>query len=86
MVLLKKFKIRHQACLKRDEEKSMASIKVQGMKCQHCADSTRKALEEIPGISNVRVQLDSGEVRFDGAADMETIKAAIAAAGYQLVE
>jgi len=64
----------------------MALIKVQGMKCEHCAGSTRKALENISGISNVQVDLDSGEVRFDGAADMEAIKAAIAQAGFQLAE
>jgi copper chaperone len=64
----------------------MPSIKVQGMKCQHCAGSTRKALEDINGISNVQVDLDKGEVSFDGDADHETIKAAIAGAGFQLVE
>jgi len=64
----------------------MAMIKVQGMKCQHCAGSTKKALEGIDGISNARVDLDKGEVTFDGNADMEAIKAAISKAGFQLVE
>jgi len=64
----------------------MTTIKVQGMKCQHCAGSTKKALEEIDGISNVQVDLDSGQVRFDGAADMEAIKAAVSKAGFEVVE
>ena len=64
----------------------MAVIKVQGMKCQHCAGSTKKALESIDGISNAQVDLDKGEVSFDGSADMETIKAAVSKAGFQVVE
>jgi len=64
----------------------MTTIKVQGMKCQHCAGSTKKALEGIDGISNAQVDLDTGEVTFDGSADMETIKAAVSKAGFQVVD
>ncbi len=64
----------------------MATIKVQGMKCQHCAGSTKKALEGIDGITNARVDLEKGEVTFDGSADMEAVKAAIGKAGFQVVE
>jgi copper chaperone CopZ len=64
----------------------MTTIKVQGMKCQHCAGSAKKALEEIDGISNAQVNLDAGEVTFDGSADMETIKAAVSKAGFQVVD
>ena len=62
----------------------MAMIKVQGMKCQHCAGSTKKALEGIDGISNVQVDLDSGQVRFDGTADLNVIKAAVSKAGFDV--
>jgi len=55
------------------------------MKCQHCAGSTKKAFEGIDGISNVRVDLDKGEVTFDGIADMEAIKEAVSKAGFQVV-
>ena len=62
----------------------MAMIKVQGMKCQHCAGSTKKALEGIDGISNVQVDLDNGQVRFDGTADLNVIKAAVSKAGFDV--
>ncbi|HHD63254.1 MAG TPA: heavy-metal-associated domain-containing protein [Desulfobulbaceae bacterium] len=64
----------------------MSTITVQGMKCQHCAAGTRKALEEIEGISDVRVNLETGEISFEGDAPMEIIKAAVAAKGYTVVE
>jgi copper chaperone len=64
----------------------MTTIKVQGMKCRHCAGSTQKALEGIDGISNVTVDLDRGEAAFEGSADKEIIKAAVARAGFQVVE
>ena len=63
----------------------MATIKVQGMKCQHCSGSTKKALEGIDGISNVQVDLDSGQVSFDGTADMEIIKTAVNKAGFEVI-
>ncbi len=56
------------------------------MKCQHCVGNTKKALEELAGISNVSVDLEKGEVSFDGEAAMEEIKAAIAAKGFSVVE
>jgi len=64
----------------------MTIIKVEGMKCQHCVGNTKKALEELAGISNVSVDLEKGEVSFDGDAAMEDIKAAIAAKGFSVVE
>ena len=69
-----------------EQENDVATIKVQGMKCQHCAGSTKKALEGIDGISNARVDLDKGEVTFDGSADMDAIKAAVSKAGFQVVD
>jgi copper chaperone CopZ len=64
----------------------MATLQVQGMKCQHCAGATKKALESIDGITNAEVDLDKGEVSFDGSADMETIKAAVKKAGFTVVD
>ncbi len=62
------------------------TIKVEGMKCQHCVANTKKALQELEGVSNVRVDLEKGEVSFDGDASMEGIKAAIAAKGFKVID
>ncbi len=64
----------------------MPTVKIQGMRCQHCVASVTKALEEIDGVSDVRVDLSAGEATYNGEADLETVKKAIAAIGFEVVE
>ena len=64
----------------------MASVKIKGMSCQHCVASTTKALEALPGISEVKVDLDKGEASFQGDVDRQTIKEAIEKIGFEVVE
>lgn len=66
--------------------KPVTTIKVQGMKCQHCAANARKALEEIEGIRKVAVDLDAGEIAYEGNAPIGVIRAAIEGKGYRVVE
>jgi len=66
--------------------KFMTTIKVQGMKCQHCAETARKVLEEIEGIRKAAVNLDTGEIAYEGNAPLEVIRAAIEGKGYRVVE
>ena len=63
----------------------MATVKIKGMSCQHCVNSTKEALEKIPEISNVAVDLAKGEATYDGTVDPETVKKAIAAIGFEVV-
>lgn len=63
----------------------MTTIKIKGMSCQHCVGSTKKALEAIPGVSNVQINLEKGEATFDGKVDSQTIKEAIARIGFEVI-
>lgn len=63
----------------------MASVKIKGMSCQHCVASTTKALQALPGISNVEVNLDKGEAQFDGDIDRQKVKEAIEKIGFEVV-
>ncbi len=63
----------------------MATIKIKGMSCQHCVASTTKALEAVPGISAVEVDLDKGEARYQGEADKDAVKSAIEKIGFEVV-
>jgi copper chaperone CopZ len=56
------------------------------MSCQHCAKTVKKTLEEIDGITNVAVDLETGEVTFEEArpADNELMREKIKKAGYEL--
>ena len=73
------------ASIRHQKEATMTTIKVEGMKCRHCAGNASKALEEL-GLTNVRVDLDKGEISYDGQVAMEEIRAAISAKGYKVVE
>lgn len=68
------------------QEMTMTTIKIKGMSCQHCVNSTRKALEAISGISNVRIDLDKGEATFDGKVDLQTVKEAITRIGFEVTQ
>ncbi len=63
----------------------MPTIKIKGMSCQHCVASTKEALEKIPEINDVVVNLDEGEAQFNGDVDLETVKDAITKIGFEVV-
>ncbi len=44
----------------------MATMKIKGMRCQHCVGSTKEALEKIPGLSDVKVDQEKGEITYQG--------------------
>ena len=62
----------------------MTTIKIKGMSCQHCVASTKEALEKIPGIHDVKVDLDKGEANFSGEVEKDTVKQAITAIGFEV--
>lgn len=61
-------------------------IAVTGMSCGHCADAVRAEIARIPGVSQVDVDVDSGEVRIAAEPwpDTAALRAAVEAAGYEL--
>ncbi len=63
----------------------MAMVKIKGMSCQHCVKSTQEALEKLPGISNVKVDLDKGEATFDGTVEQAQVEDAITKIGFEVV-
>ena len=64
----------------------MATIKIKGMSCNHCVVAVTKALNEIDGIKDVKVDLTKGEAAFDEAApvDMGVVQEQIKKAGYEI--
>jgi copper chaperone len=63
----------------------MATVKIKGMSCGHCVNSTKQALEKIPGISDVKVDLEKGEATYKGEIDIQKIKEAISKIGFEVV-
>ncbi len=51
------------------------------LSCDHCVGTTKKALEAVPGVSDVQVSLDKAIVK--GDASPEALIAAVEKAGYK---
>lgn len=58
---------------------------VKGMTCGHCVMSVTEEVEQVPGVSGVDVDLDTGRVvvHGDGFSD-EAIRDAVDEAGYEV--
>jgi copper chaperone len=65
----------------------MPEITVKGMSCAHCASAMTKAMESLPGVSKVNVDLGSGRVSYESAAPIprEDLDRVVKAAGFELV-
>ena len=63
-----------------------AHYSVEGMTCSHCRAAVIERVGEIPGISEVQVDLESGHLEVRGAAvDDAAVEAAVDEAGYRVV-
>ena len=70
------------------ERLSGARMEISGMSCQSCVNGITRIVRELEGVSSVEVTLEPprADVRFDPARVSEDqIKAAIEAAGYQVL-
>ena len=61
-------------------------INVAGMTCGHCATAVRTEIGGLPGVTDVDVDVASGEVTItaDPVPDDAALRAAVDAAGYEL--
>lgn len=64
----------------------MPSVTVKGMSCNHCVMSVTKALEALPGVSGVAVDLLSGKASYEAAAPLDpaVVKKAIEKIGFEV--
>jgi copper chaperone CopZ len=60
---------------------------VKGMTCGHCVTSVSTEVGAIPSVSDVTVDLGSGEVTVTSAEplDVQAVRTAVDEAGYELV-
>lgn len=58
-------------------------VKIDGMSCEHCANSVKAALRDIPGINNVDVNVRAGQATVEGSGfDDNDLRQAIEDKGY----
>ncbi|GGI92639.1 hypothetical protein GCM10011581_32240 [Saccharopolyspora subtropica] len=63
---------------------SVQTFTVSGMTCGHCARSVTEELSEIPGVTDVQVTVETGQVSVASEQELsrDAVTAAIAEAGY----
>jgi copper chaperone len=62
-----------------------ATILIEGMSCMHCAMRVKKAIEALPGITSLNVEVGKAELGYDESpTSRPNIEAAIIKAGYKI--
>lgn len=63
-------------------------LSIEGMMCQNCVKHVTNALAEIKGVFDVSVNLEqkTATIQVDKSVSDDILKAAIAEAGYEVVE
>ena len=57
-------------------------LTINGMTCSHCQHTVEHALETVPGVEDVSVDLQGGAAHVTGNAPFEALAAAVYEAGY----
>jgi copper chaperone len=61
-------------------------VSIEGMSCGHCVMRVKSALEAVPGVSGVSVDLTSGKASVEGPSlDANMLRQAVEKAGYEAV-
>jgi copper chaperone len=65
---------------------STATYTVVGMTCGHCVTAVTEEVEQLPGVTAVAVDVDSGAltVTADAPVDEAAVRAAVEEAGYEV--
>ena len=60
-------------------------LKIEGMSCQHCVMSVKKAVEKITGVTSAEISIGNAKVTFDGSkTNRNEIAKAVEDAGYKV--
>ena len=59
---------------------------VQGMNCEHCVNSITETVGEVPGVTDILIDLPTGTMNVTGqsALDDDVIRQAVEEAGFQV--
>lgn len=67
---------------------STATYSVVGMTCGHCVNSVTEEVRQVPGVTDVSVDLATGGLTVSAVADVDdgAVRTAVEEAGYQVAE
>ena len=58
---------------------------ISGMSCGGCVNSLTRVLKTVPGIEPLKTEVGRAHVRLDERATSQTVKDAVARAGFEVV-
>lgn len=62
---------------------SEAVLKIEGMSCQHCVMRVKKAIGQLPGVTDSQVEVGRAKITYDEAkVQEEALRKAVKEAGY----
>lgn len=61
----------------------MITLSVTGMTCQNCVKHVTQALQGVPGVARVTVDLASGTAEVEGTPDVQALVSAVEEEGYE---
>ena len=61
-------------------------IHIKGMSCNHCKGSAERAIRGVSGVTEVTIDLASGEALITGTPDVEAVIAAVEALGFEVIK
>lgn len=64
----------------------MKTIIIEGMRCQHCVQAVKTALEAVEGVAAVEVDLTAKKATVEGAATNQALTTAIEDSGFDVIE
>lgn len=62
------------------------TLTISGMSCVHCKRAVFTALSGVPGVSSAEVSIGRAEVEHDDPVSLDTLRAAVAEAGYDVTD
>jgi copper chaperone len=60
-------------------------LRIEGMTCGHCKMAVEKALKVLPGVTDVRVDLEAKNAVVSGSAESRAMEEAVVRAGFKVV-
>jgi copper chaperone CopZ len=59
------------------------TIEIDGMTCEHCVATVRRALMKVPGVRDVKVEVGRAVVQSESPLSRESLEGAVVRAGYE---
>lgn len=62
------------------------TVRIKGMSCNHCVQAVAKALQDLPGLTKVEINLSTGvaSLDHDDDLDIKAVQDRIVNAGYEI--